>query len=287
MILAVLYAPAPVMAAENDLQSGAKSEIDIANMNDGYIRVRSKIKTTKKLKLRTSYSPPGGTKIEYNYDLNGNGVWETYSLQSGNGKYAIIVFESVGTRYSPVQTVNIDVKYSRENAPFLVPAQNVNYTEGSMAVKMAEELCKSAVTDMEKVESIYKFIVETITYDKVKAGKIASGEMTGYLPKINDTLETSKGICFDYSSLFAAMLRSQDIPAKLIMGYVAALPKPSYHAWNEIYIKNVGWIRIRSQVYFSGKDWARMDSTFASGNINGARTKFISKDENYTKDKEY
>ena len=287
MILAVLYAPAPLMAVETDVQSSTKSEIDITNMNDGYIRARSKSKTTKKLKLITIYTKSGGTKIEYRYDLNSDGTWEKYSLQSGNGKYTILVYENVGAKYSPIQTVNVDVKYSRENAPFLVSSQNVNYVDGSMVVKKAEELCKSAVTDMEKVENIYKFIVETITYDRVKAGNIVSGKMPGYLPEINDTLKTSKGICFDYSSLFAAMLRSQNIPAKLIMGYVAVSPKPSYHAWNEIYVENVGWIRIRSQVYFGGKGWSRMDSTFAAGNINGARTKFMSDDRNYTNDKEY
>jgi len=95
------------------------------------------------------------------------------------------------------------------------------------------------------------------------------------------------GICFDFSSLLAAMLRSQDIPAKLAMGFVATSPKPTYHAWNEVYINDVGWIRIRSQIYFSGKDWERMDATFASSNTTGRRTQFMREDNNYVKDKEY
>ena len=289
IVLAVLpvLAPAAFSAAE-DVRSGAKSEINVASGNDGYIRARSKSKTSRKLKLRTSYVKSAGKKIEYTYDLNGAGAWETYSLQSGNGKYTISIFENVGgTRYSIIQTINVDVRYNRKHAPFLVPAQNVNYTAGSNVVKKAEELCKGVATDLEKVEGIYKFIVETIAYDKVKANKVAGGGLAGYLPKIDETLETSKGICFDYSSMFAAMLRSQNIPAKLIMGYVAVSPKPVYHAWNDVYIEEVGWIKIRSQVYFDGKDWKRMDSTFASGNTNGAKTKFMSEDKNYTKEKEY
>ena len=287
-IFAALCVLAPARASAADIRSEAKSEIDVTYKNDGYISARSKAETSKKLKLRTSYVKPDGTKIEYTYDLNGGGDWETYSLQSGNGEYTIGILENVdGRRYSTIQKVNVDVEYSRENAPFLVSAQNVNYAAGSGAVKKAEELCKNAGTDMEKVESIYKYIVETITYDTAKAKKIASGEITGYLPEIENTLETSKGICFDYSSLFAAMLRSQDIPAKLIKGYVALSPEPSYHAWNEVYIKGTGWIRIRSQVYFDGKDWTRMDATLASSNTAGKRTQFLSEDRNYTKDKEY
>jgi hypothetical protein len=290
MISAALHILAPIMAFAADVHSDKKSEIDVTNKNDGYIRARSTVKTSKKLKLRTSYVKSDGAKVEHrlDYDLNGDGAWETYSLQSGNGQYTIFILEHVeGNRYTQLQMIKIDVEYNRENAPFLVPAQNVNYTADSNAVKKARELSKDAVTELGKVESIYKYIVETIKYDTAKANKISSGEITGYLPRIDDTLETSKGICFDYSSLLAAMLRSQDIPAKLVMGYVAISPKPSYHAWNEVFIKDIGWIRIRSQVYFDGKDWGRMDPTFASSNTAGKRTQFLSDDRNYEKVKEY
>jgi len=285
--LLIFSQPGMVFASEN-IRSGAKSEIDVTNGNDGYITARSTSKTTRRLKLRTSYVNSSGANIEYTYDLNAGGAWETYSLQSGEGKYTIRIFENAdGARYTIIQTINVDIKYNREHAPFLVSVQNINFHPGSMVVKKAEELCKDAATDLQKVESIYKYIVETLWYDTEKAGKIAAGELTGYLPDVDDTLKTSQGICFDYSSMFAAMLRSRNIPAKMIMGYVAASPKPVYHAWNEVYTVEAGWIQIRSEVRFDGKDWGRMDSTFASGNKNGARTKFMRDDKNYTKEKEY
>ena len=288
MVFAAFYIQAPIMTFAADVRSDSKSEIDVTNRNDGYIRARIKSKTSKRLKLRTVYAKSNGTKIEYRYELNGAGDWETYSLQSGNGEYTISILENtVDSRYTTLLTVNVDVEYNRENAPFLVPAQNVNYTADSSVVKKAGELSKNAGTELKIVEGIYKYVVETIKYDTAKAKKIASGEIVGYLPEIEDTLETSKGICFDYASLFAAMLRSQDIPAKLIMGFVALSQEPSYHAWNEIYIKDVGWIKIRSEVFFAGKNWERMDPTLASSNTAGKRTKFLSEDGNYAKDKEY
>jgi len=288
IVLAVLIVPLPRTAsAEEDIRSEAKSEIDVANINDGYIIARSKSKNPKKLKLRTTYVKPGGIKIEYDYDLNGETAWEIYSLQSGNGEYTIGIFEKVDTRYSNIQTVKVDVKYSRENAPFLVPSQHVNYTAVSNATNKAEELSKNASSDLKKVESIYQYIVETVKYDTEKAKKVALGQLTGYMPTVDETLETSKGICFDYSSLFAAMLRSQGVPAKLIKGYVGVSAKPTYHAWNEVYTEETGWIKIRSEVQFRGKNWERMDSTFAAGNANGTKTKAISDDNLYSKDKEY
>jgi len=289
IVLAVLLVPPPTAASTaEDIRSSVKSEIDVTHRNDGYIRARSSSKTSKKLKLITLYVKSNGTKVEYRYDLNGDGDWETLSRQSGDGEYTICIVENDGgTRYLEIQNINVDVKYNRENTPFLISTQYVNYTAYSNAVKKAEELSKNAVTDLQKVERIYEFIVETIKYDTEKASKITTGELTGYLPKVDDTLETSKGICFDYSSMFAAMLRSQGIPAKLIMGYVAVSPRPAYHAWNEIYLKEIGWIEIRSLVHFNGKDWERMDATFASSNTTNAKTRFMSEDKNYTKEKEY
>ena len=67
---------------------------------------------------------------------------------------------------------------------------------------------------------------------------------SGYLPDIDDTLAKRKGICFDYSAVFACMLRVQNIPAKLIIGYADRY----YHAWNSVLIE--------------GK-WERYDLTFA------------------------
>jgi hypothetical protein len=51
------------------------------------------------------------------------------------------------------------------------------------------------------------------------------------------------GICYDFASLFAGMLRSIGIPAKLVKGYADNID--GYHAWNEVYIKETDeWITI-------------------------------------------
>ena len=49
------------------------------------------------------------------------------------------------------------------------------------------------------------------------------------------------GICYDYAVLFAAMLRSVDIPTKLSMGYKSDINY--YHAWNQVYL-NGKWVNI-------------------------------------------
>ena len=87
-------------------------------------------------------------------------------------------------------------------------------------------------------------------------------------------LQDRKGICFDYASLAAAMLRSQGIPTKLVFGYVA--PDDLYHAWNMFYTEEKGWVTVKFEV--SANRWNRMDLTFSA---NGADGNFVGDGSNY------
>ena len=261
--------------------TGSKSEIDATNKDSGYVVIRYLKEINKKLKIRVIKLKSDGTEqSNYVYDLNNKGKRETFSLTEGNGKYQIKVLENIeGDRYAVVQNQTIDVKLKNAFAPYLIPIQYIDYTSTSKAVVKAKELTKNCKNDLQKVQEIYKFILNTIVYDYDKANKVIKGELNGYIPKIDVILGNKKGICFDYSSLMAAMLRSVGIPAKLIMGYVA--PNNAYHAWNDVYVKGTGWIKINSQVYFDGKKYSRMDSTFAAANKSGKQTAFIGNGKNY------
>ena len=66
------------------------------------------------------------------------------------------------------------------------------------------------------------------------------------------------GICFDYAALMTAMLRTQGIPTKLVVGYAGSV----YHAWISTYTEETGWVN--NIIYFDGNNWKLMDPTFAS-----------------------
>ena len=61
------------------------------------------------------------------------------------------------------------------------------------------------------------------TYDNKLANEITSGKITKYIPDTAATLKGTTGICYDFSSLFAAMCRSQGIPCAL----TKATPAPA------------------------------------------------------------
>lgn len=252
MIMLFIASFAFCYGADN-IYKGTKSEIDASTSADGYIKIKYLKEATKKLKVIIEKDTE-----KYTYDLNNKGEYDTYPLQMGDGKYTIRVFENISdNKYAVKQTVSITVKLKDANAPFLTPNQLVNYTDSSETIKKAEELIEGKETDFDKIDVIYDYIITNITYDNEKAKTVKSG----YLPTVDEILKSNKGICFDYASVMASMLRSQDIPAKLVTGYSSNLNV--FHAWNEVYTKETGWIKM-NEMYFDGNQWKLMDSTIAS-----------------------
>jgi len=236
-----------------DIYKSAQSEIDASNAADGYIKVRYLNETTKKLKVIIEKDSE-----QYTYDLNSKGEYDTYPLQMGDGSYKVKIFENISeNKYATKQTASINVKLKDQNAPYLISSQMVNFTDTSETVKKAQELTKGKTTDIEKIDAIYDYVISNIVYDNEKAKTVKSG----YLPVVDEIFKSNKGICFDYSSVMAAMLRSESIPTKLVTGYSSNVS--AYHAWNEVYTRETGWIALNG-FYFDGEQWKLMDSTIAS-----------------------
>ena len=242
--------------------------IDASNTSCGYVMVKQS-GSSKRLKVIIKKN---GTS--YNYDLNHDGNFETYPLQMGSGEYTVRIMENVtGSSYIELFSAEISVNLNSSLTPYLYPNQFVNYTASSGAVRKAFGLCMNAQTDLDKVKSVYNYIINNISYDTYEASTVTSG----YLPNVNSTLSSKRGICFDYAALMACMLRSQGVPTKLVIGTVS--PNNANHAWNEVYIQNRGWITLKIQV--TGEGWKRMDSTFGAARTSSIEN-FIGNGSNYT-----
>jgi transglutaminase-like putative cysteine protease len=62
---------------------------------------------------------------------------------------------------------------------------------------------------------------------------------------IDDVLEHRKGVCQDFTHLMIALLRSFEIPARYVSGYIHRSGKESQsHAWCEVWLPDLGWIGI-------------------------------------------
>ena len=148
----------------------------------------------------------------------------------------------------------------------------MDFNSKSNVVKTGATICKGIKDDIKKVDAVFEYVVDNIKYDYDKAKKVPQG----YLPDVDSVLKKKKGICFDYAAVMASMLRSQNIPTKLVIGYTGK----QYHAWLDVYIDDVGWVA--SAIYFDGKDWSIMDPTFASTGKKGDEVmKYITNASNY------
>ena len=224
--------------------------------------------SNQKVKLRVI----GPNETEYFYLLSGPNVYETFPLPCGNGTYELQILENVsGDRYAIAFSASIEVTLKDKLKPFLYPNQYVDFNKDSQAVKLGKELAKDLSSDLEVIESVYRYITTKITYDDDKAASVTYG----YLPDVDDTLKTGTGICFDYASVMAAILRSQGIPTKLEVGYSGE----AYHAWISTYVKDVGWVD--KIIEFDGKSWTLMDPTLAANNSNTAVAQYIGDGSKY------
>lgn len=207
-------------------QNGAV--MDYSNSSQGYIMV--KYGGSGKIKVLVYFN--GGSSF-YQYSISDGGGYTVLPLQSGSGTYRVRFMQNVeGSVYAELCSTEISTAVSGAGCN-LYPNQYVNYTRSSAAVAKAASLCAQATSNSAKVSAIYRFITGNIKYDYPKANSVQSG----YLPNVDSTLATRKGICFDYSALMAAMCRSQGIPTRLVIGTASV----GYHAWNEVYLG--GWIR--------------------------------------------
>ena len=246
-VQALEEAPAPVWTMLDAVPSGINTYVMVKYIGD----------TDQKLKARIF-----GPTTTYTYNLV-QGEWQTFPLSDGNGSYTVTAYCNVGgSKYANMLTLDLEVEMEDEFAPFLRPNQYVNFMVAPNSIAKAAELVGDVPEALDKVAVVYDYVVDNFVYDDYKAATVKSG----YLPVLDTVLEEKKGICFDYASLMAGMLRSQGVPCKLIVGYAGS----AYHAWISVWTEEFGWID--GAIYFDGTMWHRMDPTFASS---GQRSEFI------------
>ena len=234
-----------------DVEENGQAIVDFSNKQDGYIMARY-IEDTD-MEIRLLIMAPDG--VQYQYALHPGQDFEAFPLSASDGLYEIGVWKQVeGTRYSMVLSTVIDVVLVDEFAPFLRPNQFVNFNSDSEVVRKAAELTAGITGFMDRLSAIYHFVINNIVYDV----ELAETVQLGYVPDVDSVLASGKGICFDYSSLITAMLRSQGIPTKLVIGFTADVK----HAWISVYSVEDGWLD--DVIFFDGHSWELVDPTFAA-----------------------
>ena len=244
----VPQAPGEATAGESGL-----IVIDYSNVSNGYFVVQyaGENPTVKLLVTR-------GDMPQYSFFLPIMAV-NVIPLTYGDGTYKINVYENIdtngiGDQYHEIFNMSFDVAISDEYLPFLYPNQYVNFNAESAAVAQGAKIVEGASSELEAIEMVFDYMIDNIKYDYDFA---AAGPPVDYLPDIDTTLATGKGICFDFAALMTAILRSQRLPTQLVTGYAGSIP----HAWIGVHSRETGKI---ININFDGEQWKKMDPTLAA-----------------------
>lgn len=201
---------------------------------------------------------------KYYYSLNGTN--EEIPAQLGSGSYLVKILQNTtGNKYKVVQKSTLNISNNSLDV-FLTSSQPVYWENKDKLIELSNSITKDLKTDKEKVEAVYKYIIKNIKYDYNKINTIS----TDFVPDVEDTITTGKGICYDYSALFAGILRSQGIHTKLVKGYKNDMT--TYHAWNEVLLDGT---------------WVLIDTTYDAA-LSGVKTiSMIKSMTEYNKVREY
>ncbi|MBI2252813.1 MAG: transglutaminase domain-containing protein, partial [Armatimonadetes bacterium] len=107
--------------------------------------------------------------------------------------------------------------------------------------KLAEEVTKGKKTILEKARALYNNLIDNMERDPNVIG-CGKGDVCALI-------DTKKGKCVDFHSVYVAMARSVGVPAREVLGIRLGKEKEenitkSQHCWAEFYLPGYGWVPI-------------------------------------------
>lgn len=200
--------------------------IGLESSSSGYITVRYCSEKPLKLLLEKD------TK-DIAYVLSNKNEPQVIPLGEGEGTYTFTVGEHLRAySYVVLETVELEVEFTSEEMPFLIPSIACPYSSESESVRCAEKIAVLSTDKKDFVENVMRWIDRSISYDE----NMAATPPVNYYSDPDKTFLEGKGVCIDTATLAAAMLRSQGVPTKIVTGYIKGVDK--LHAWNMIYLNN-------------------------------------------------
>jgi hypothetical protein len=128
---------------------------------------------------------------------------------------------------------------------------------------LAAKVTQGKTQPLDKARAIYDYVFTTMRYDKTGTGW-GRGDVLY-------ACDARKGNCTDFHSLFIAMARSQDIPARFEIGFPLPPDKHSaeiagYHCWADFYVDGKGWVPV--DISEAWKHQEKRDYFFGSHDVN-------------------
>ena len=193
-----------------------------------------------------------------------------YSLSSSVGR---ITPRGVAVYADAVQVVG-EVSNTDPIPHYTLSSTNMIQSDDPEIQNLAAQITANVPNVYAKVHAIHDWVSKNISYDNAQITHVAgTKDYYSTVQTKNDNssvivLHERKGICFGYSNLTSALLRSIGIPARTVTGPVlltsndhwietlADKDKPNFHAWNEAFVDgrwivlDTTWDNVFAQKFF-------------------------------------
>jgi len=193
-----------------------------------------KVSSGQMYELEIKLSTPSQTPYQY------VSLPEQVSTDSEGNEY--IVVRSSEPRSVFTYSKRIEIKTFARTTPslpssYIVPADFSIFTlptsrtqsDNQQIRSLALSITENASDQFEKVARLAIFVNSHIKYDEALVGQESDALRV---------LQSGKGVCVEYSTLFSALARAIGIPVRYITGYVYNEKFSGWvgHTWNEVYI---------------------------------------------------
>ncbi len=138
---------------------------------------------------------------------------------------------------------------NEETEKYVQPAERIE-SDNPEIISKAKEITEGESTDYKKAQAIFEFVNVNMSYDEsstyANKGAVAA-------------LESMRGVCEEFATLYVAMCRAVDIPSRMIEGYKIADVQSGdavigkeliNHVWAEIYLEDFGWVPVEPTVIY-------------------------------------
>ncbi|MCK4326892.1 MAG: hypothetical protein KAW41_00265 [Candidatus Diapherotrites archaeon] len=188
----------------------------------------------------------GGTLVD---DAEGNRL-ATLSHDSPPNPFAYSVQSTVSTSERTTKWLPTGYEVPDDYLVYTQPSESAQSNDPAIKA-LAQEITAGLVTDFERVSALAIWVHNNIEYDL---------SIVGQRKDATWVLQNERGVCVEYSSLFAALARSLGYPTRYVLGKSYGEYGWLGHAWNEAYIG----------------DWVPVDATWLEvGHLDATHIEFF------------
>ncbi|NLO96948.1 MAG: transglutaminase domain-containing protein [Peptococcaceae bacterium] len=265
-LLFLTVIPVPAFAAYKIAFATEQIQITSPSVNNtSYDKVMTVEGTSTQDRIWLCLRGPKGEVTVYPVEVKDGSFQKKVWLRFGPGKYT--VWAGLNPNYFDGK-IRFEVLNSSEEDYFNLTPSGYVESESQVVQKIVDSLITENMSELEKAKAIHDWVIKNIAYD---AEAYYNGDST--MKTATETISSKKGVCRDYSFVFASLARAAGIPTRVVYGEAWNNAQQTYekHAWNEALV--------------DGK-WISIDTTWDAGYVKNKKFVIASSDKYFNVDQQ-